>query len=75
MLEHAVMQDGAHISTIVHRLAPLYYPPAFFHTIGPHNIDLVLLSLQHLEAMAPRAEALDENGQVRAKQAKLAGEC
>jgi hypothetical protein len=72
MFEHT--QGGIHISTVVFRLAPLYYPRAFFHTIGLHNVNLVLLCLQHLEAMAPRAEALDENGQVRAKQTKSSGE-
>lgn len=74
MLEHAIMHDSTPISSIVHRLAPLYYPRDFFHTIGPHNFNLVLRCLQHVEALAPRAEALDEDGQVRAKQTMLSGE-
>lgn len=66
----AKVYDGIRISTILYGLAPLYYPREFFNTIGLHNIKLVILrlqGLQGLESMTPRTEALDEIGQVKAK--------
>jgi hypothetical protein len=74
IFEDAFIDGGIHTSTFVHRLSPFfYYPQAFFNTLGQHNLNFVMQHLQHLEAMSPRAEAWDENGEVGEGVRKLSG--